>query len=112
MTAIPCPIAAAGVSMVTGAPRDPDLGARIGCVCAGHDLDECRLAGAVLPHQRVHLAGRGDQMCVGERPHPGKGLGDAPHFQQGRRRCRHRHIGCIIVHDWQHSIDMQAAPRG
>ena len=51
---------------------------------AGHDLDQRRLAGAVLAHQRVDLAGIDPEIDALERPNARKGLGDADHFNSRR----------------------------
>ena len=53
---------------------NPDLAARIGGVGSRHDLDERGLAGAVLAHQRVDLAGRGRQSALISALTPGKVL--------------------------------------
>src|SRR5262249_39715514 len=42
--------------------------------CAGKDLDERRLAGAVLAHERMDLAGRDGERDRPERGDPGKGF--------------------------------------
>ena len=48
--------------------------ARVGPVDAGDDLDQRRLAGAVLAHQRVDLAGPEVERDVVERLDAGEGL--------------------------------------
>ena len=47
---------------------------------AGHDLDERRLACAVLPEQRVHFAGLDPKIDALQRPHAGKRLRDPQHL--------------------------------
>ena len=47
---------------------------------AGHDLDQRRLAGAVLAHQRMNFAGLDPKIDVVQRAHAGKGLRHAEHL--------------------------------
>jgi hypothetical protein len=56
--------------------------AGIGRVDAGEDLDQGGLAGAILPEQRVDLAGANREIHVRERHHPGKLLSDAAKLKQ------------------------------
>jgi hypothetical protein len=59
-------------------------------VHAGDDLDQCRLAGAVLAQQRMHLAGPHVEAHGLERLHAGKGFADAGELEderRARRRC-------------------------
>ena len=59
----------------------------IGLVDAGQDLHQRRLAGAVLAHQGVHLAGAQFQPGVVQRAHTRKGLAHACHGDEhGHRR--------------------------
>ena len=58
-----------------------DDASRVGGVHAGEHLDQRRLAGAVLSHQRVHLTGAQCQLDAGQRLHPGEGAGDVPCFE-------------------------------
>ena len=51
---------------------------------AGHDLDQRRLAGAVLAHQRMDLAGIDPEIDAVERANARKGLGDADHLDSRR----------------------------
>ena len=51
-------------------------GAGVGLVDAGDDLDQRRLAGAVLAEQRMHLAGADVEADPVQRAHAGKRLGD------------------------------------
>ena len=51
-------------------------GAGVGLVEAGDDLDQRRLAGAVLAEQRMHLAGADVEADPVQRAHAGKRLGD------------------------------------
>ena len=48
--------------------------ARVGRVVGREQLDERRLARAVLAHERVHLARRDVELDVVQRPRPGEGL--------------------------------------
>ena len=78
------------VAQLHGATIDVD-GARIGSVQAGDDLDQRRLAGAVLPDQGVHLAG----MEVDRDPSQRVGGTEAlRHRDDGQQRltCRHTPI--------------------
>ena len=59
---------------IDGAAVQPDL-AGIGAVHAGEDLDQRRLAGAVLAEQRVHLAGAHVEVDRVERERAGEALG-------------------------------------
>ncbi len=81
---------------------DADL-ARIGLVKAGEDLDQRRLAGAVLAHQPVHLARAQRQRHAVQRAHDAERLADAVRFEHdglavgarvgagsGGKRCVHR----------------------
>ena len=53
-----------------------------GRVDAGDDLHQRRFAGAVLAHQRVHMAALQAERDVVERQHAGKGLADVLDFEQ------------------------------
>jgi hypothetical protein len=46
-------------------------------VHAGEDFHQCRFAGAVLAHQRVHFAAHQVEVDVTQRRHAGERLGDA-----------------------------------
>jgi len=63
---------------------DPDL-ARVGFVHARQNLDQGRLAGAVLSEQRMHLAATDVEVDLIEGQSRGEMLDDAPHLQKGRR---------------------------
>ena len=56
---------------------------------AGHDLDQRRLAGAVLAHERMHFAGLNAEIDAIERSHAWKRLGNAQHFDPRRQGLRH-----------------------
>jgi hypothetical protein len=58
--------------------------ARVGEVGAAEHLHERALAGAVLAHQREHLAAAQRQRHFLQRRHAGKPLGDPPHLEQGQ----------------------------
>ena len=61
---------------------EPGDGALVGLVGAGEDLDQGGLPGAVLPEQRVHLAGPDVEVDAVQRAHAGEHLDDAGHRQQ------------------------------
>ena len=65
--AMPAACASRGEANRTGRAIDEDL-ALVGLVQAGHDLDEGGLAGAVLAHQGMHLAGAHVEADVGHAP--------------------------------------------
>ena len=58
--------------------------ATVRLVDSGDDLDEGRLAGAVLAEERVHLARIERQRNVLERLRRAEALGDVPHLEDGR----------------------------
>jgi len=66
------------------AAGDAQLGARVRLVEARQDLDQRRLAGAVLPQQPVDLAARhregGGVECLGA----AEGFGKSPKIERGR----------------------------
>ena len=64
---------------------DLDLAAGTGTMVAGQDLDDRRLARAVLAHERVHLARLDVQLEAGEGHHPREGLRQPPDAQRGAR---------------------------
>jgi hypothetical protein len=66
-------------------PGKQDL-AMIRLIDAGHDLDQRRLAGAVLAEQRVDLAGMERERDVIQRLRGAEPLGDAAQFENRRRR--------------------------
>ena len=68
-------------------PLDPDL-AFVGPVQAVEDLHQRALAGAVLPQQRVDLAGLNSEVDVLVRDDARETLGDAGHLQHRRSRGR------------------------
>ena len=57
---------------------------RIGPDCTRQNLHQCGLACAVLPHQRMHLAGTHGQGNIVENTDARVGFSDARHFQDGR----------------------------
>ena len=59
--------------------------APVGPVHPGEDLDEGRLAGAVLPDERVHLAGQEGARHLVEGEHPGESFGDPPGLEHRLR---------------------------
>ena len=79
---------------------DQDLAARIGLVGAGEDLHQGRLAGAVLAHERLHLAAPGLELDVVERLHAGERLGDVAHLQRRHAalRCRPEDAVKLVRH--------------
>ena len=72
-----------------GSPSELDA-AGIGRIHAGQHLDQRRLAGAVLAHERVHFAGAQRELDAGQRLHAGKGAGDAARLE-ARSRASSRH---------------------
>ena len=81
MIAIPAFSASRTLAKRTGAPAIADLAVVVG-LHAGQDLHQRRLAGAVLAHQRVHLAAAEVEADPGQRGHAGEALADAPRRQQ------------------------------
>ena len=77
------PFGVADAGEADGGAVDQDL-AGVGGLDAGEDLHQRRLAGAVLAHERVHLAGAEVEVDAVERGHPGEMLGDAPGAKQIR----------------------------
>ena len=75
-------------SRVDGAILQPDL-ARIRFVDAREDLDQRRLAGAVLAEKRMHLAGAHLEVHRVERERAPKALGELGRLKQHRRRVCH-----------------------
>ena len=67
--------------------------ALVGLHVAGQDADQRRLAGAVLSHQRVHLAAAQVQRDIAQRPHGRVVLAD-PFRRDDGRIGRHRNSGC------------------
>jgi hypothetical protein len=80
-------------------PGDQPL---VGLVGAGQDLDQGRLAGAVLPEQAVHLARPHVEVDPAEGPDAGELLDDAAHLQQCVRRrsgrCGHEGASTFAQH--------------
>ena len=62
--------------------------AGIGRMEAGQNLDERRLAGAVLAEQAMHLAGRDAERDPRQRTRAAEGLGDPIELQNGKRHGR------------------------
>ncbi len=82
------------VDMRDGPARDGQR-AGIGALRAGHDLDERRFAGAVLPDERVDLPGAQVEGHAAQGAHAGERLADAAGFEQKGRGVGH--AGCIIL---------------
>ncbi len=70
-----------------GAPVDQDLAA-VRLIDAGDDLDQRRLACAVLAEQRMNLAGADVERDAAQRAHAGKALLEVAHHEQRIDRCR------------------------
>ena len=71
-----------GPAHLEGDALELGVGARVGRVIGREQLDERRLARAVLAHERVHLTRRDVELDVIQRPRPGEGLrqvADAQH---------------------------------
>ena len=81
--AMPAACASCGPLKLDLAAVDPDR-ARVRPVDAGDDLDQRRLAGAVLAQKRMHLAGMDVEADIVQRPHAGKRLAQA--FDRQHRR--------------------------
>ena len=60
---------------------------------AGQDADQRGLARAVLPDQRVHLAGGNRKIDIGQRAHAREGHADADRLEHGRHRQGRRLAG-------------------
>ena len=91
--------AEAGVPRVRGRGQvdvvaaEPDLGAGVGLVVSGKDLDQRRLAAAVLTDQSVDLPAAQIEVDLSQGPGGRKGLRQAAHRQQGAPRLNAR--GCL-----------------
>ena len=79
---MPPSTASRGVTAASSRLADAD-GAAVGGVHAGDDLDQRRLAGAVLAEERVHLAGEDVEVDVLEHADAGEGLRDAGERDEG-----------------------------
>jgi hypothetical protein len=66
-----------------GLVRDLERSAVVGRVIAGQDLDEGRLARAVLAEEAVHLAGPNVQIEIAQDGLPGKGLREVARGENG-----------------------------
>jgi hypothetical protein len=64
-----------------------------GLVDAGEDVDEGRLARAVVSHERDDLSGMDVELDVGKRRHRAEALGDSAEAQNGFGRWRLGHDG-------------------
>ena len=80
---------------IDGAAVEADL-AGIGGVDAGEDLDQRRLAGAVLAEQRMHLAAPDVEVDVVERQRAGEALGQAADMARSGG-CACRGAGCSSI---------------
>ena len=77
-----------GLREALGLARERD-GPGVGPLGAGQDLQQSRLAGAVLAEERQDLAFRELQVDVGQGHHPWKALTDAADLQQRHRERVH-----------------------
>ena len=77
----PLPDGIAGVVHLRLAPGDADAAGILG-IDPGEDLDQRRLAGAVLAHEGVHLAGLETEIDVLQRDHAREALADPGHFER------------------------------
>ena len=75
------PLGVADAGEADGRAVDQDL-AGVGGLDAGEDLHQRRLAGAVLAHERVNLAGAEVEVDAVERGHAGEALADAVGAQE------------------------------
>ena len=64
-------------------PTVEDDGAAVRPVGSGDDLDERRLAGAVVADETDDLPGVGLEVDIGEGLHRPEALRDAPHLEEG-----------------------------
>ncbi len=69
-------------------PVDLDLAAGVRAMVTGENLDDRRLARAVLAHEGVHLTGLDVQIEVRQGDRPREGLGEAANPKDGARRRR------------------------
>ena len=85
--------------------------AAVRLVDAGHDLDQRRLAGAVLAEERVHLAGMEGQRDGLERLGRGKALGDVANFEdrRDRRLSARRRVAFRRAHPFRLPARLRAA---
>ena len=77
----------------TAPPSSSATAAGVGGVVAGQRLDQRRLAGAVLAHERVDLAGPDVERRVDQRARGPEGLRQPGDAQHGRRSVRPRCVG-------------------
>ena len=85
MMAMPARSASRTQAKATGAPSIR-ISPVVGGLHAGEDLHQRRLAGAVLAHERVDLAGAEVEVDAVERGDAGEALGDAEGAQEHPRR--------------------------
>ena len=91
--------------------------ARVGLVDARTDLDQRRLAGAVLAEQRMDLAGVHVERDAGERAHARERLLDVAHLEERRapsaaaRSCRLRRMRLGVDDDRLHARVLQHGER-
>ena len=91
MQAMPAATASCGCAKRRSLPLQHDA-ALVGLHHAGHDLDQRRLAGAVLAEQRVDAPrGAGEARAL-ERAHAAIALGDVDQPQDRIQRCRDRQL--------------------
>ena len=85
--------------------------ATVRLIDAGHDLDQRRLARAVLAEKRVHLAGVKGQRDRLERLGRGKTLGNVANFQNwsGRRFSARRRVAFRRAHPFRLPARLRAA---
>ena len=80
---------------------------------AGEDLDEGRLAGAVVADDRHDLAAGYGEIDIGNRRHRAEALGNAPRFDDGRGHVRGfsgESIGAVAGEETP-SIILRAIPK-
>ena len=80
---MPAAQASRGLLQASGLP-ETRISPSSGVIDAGEDLDQRRLAGAVLADQRRHFARPQRETDIVQRAHAGKALGDARHRQDRR----------------------------
>ena len=107
---IPASSASRGEWKRTALAVELDL-ALVGPIEAGEDVRERRLAGAVLPEQRVHLARGRLEVDAVVRDDAREALRDAEHAHRRRRRGAGR-AGASPVHDGRRRLLTHVQPGG
>ena len=97
MVATPARLASSGAAKRVARPSIR-ISPRVRLIDAGDDLDQRRLARAVLAEQRVNLAGADVERDAAQRAHAGKALLEVAHLEQRidrrRRRAHAASVAC------------------